>query len=79
LYLPLSEFSSVGQPHHYYLTYFGPHQPAQLEVHLPEGEQYRGEVIDTWNMTVTPLEESIVDGAVVHLPGKPYQALIMRR
>jgi hypothetical protein len=79
LYLPLSEFSSIGQPHHYYLTYFGPHQPAQLEVHLPEGEQYRGEVIDTWNMTVTPLEEAIVDGAVVHLPGKPYQALIMRR
>src|SRR5256885_12157870 len=61
LHLPWSEFSSVGQQHHYYLTYFGPHQPAQVEVHVPEGEQYRGEVIDTWNMTVTPLEESIVD------------------
>jgi hypothetical protein len=30
-------------------------------------------------MTVTPLEEAIVDGAVVHLPGKPNQALIIRR
>jgi Domain of unknown function (DUF5060)/Domain of unknown function (DUF5605)/Protein of unknown function (DUF4038) len=79
LYLPLSEFSSVGQPHHYYLTYFGPHQPAQLEVHLPDGERYRGEVIDIWDMTITPVEEAIVDGAVVQLPGKPYQALIMRR
>jgi len=46
---------------------------------VPEGEQYRGEVIDTWNMTATPLEEAIVDGAEVQLPGKPYQALIMRR
>src|SRR6266567_343224 len=79
LHLPWSEFSSVGKPHHYYLTYFGPHQPAQVEVHVPEGEQYRGEVIDTWNMTVTPLEEAIVDSAEVRLPGKPYQALIMRR
>jgi hypothetical protein len=74
-----SEFSSVGKPHHSYLTYFGRHQPAQVEVHIPGGEQYRGEVIDTWNMTVTPLEESIVDGVVVQLPGIPYQALMMRR
>ena len=79
LHLPWSEFPSVGKQHHYYLTYFGPHQPAKVEVHVPEGEQYRGEVIDTWNMTVAPLEEAIVDGAVVQLPGKPYQALIMRR
>ena len=79
LHSPWSEFPSVGQPHHYYLTYFGPNQPAQVAVHVPEGEQYRGEVIDTWSMTVTPLEESIVDGAVVQLPGKPYQALILRR
>ena len=74
-----SEFSCVGQQHNYYPTYFGRHQPAQVTVHVPEGEQYRGEVIDTWSMTVTPLEEAIVDGAVVHLPGKPYQALILRR
>jgi hypothetical protein len=74
-----SEFSSVGQQHHYYLTYFGRHQPARIEVHVPEGEQYRGEVIDTWNMAVTPLEEAIECGTVVQLPEIPYQALIMRR
>jgi Domain of unknown function (DUF5060)/Domain of unknown function (DUF5605)/Protein of unknown function (DUF4038) len=77
--LPWSEFPCVGQQHSYYLTYFGRHQPAQLEVHVPEGEHYRGEVIDTWNMTVTPLEDTIVDGAVVQLPGIPFQTLIMRR
>jgi hypothetical protein len=72
-------FPCVGQQHDYYLSYFGRHQPAQMEVHVPKGEQYTGEVIDTWNMTVTPLEESIVHGSVVHLPGKPFQALILRR
>lgn len=74
-----SEFPCVGQQHSYYLAYFGRHQPAQVEVHVPEGEQYRGEVIDTWNMTVTPLEKTIECGTVVQLPGIPYQALIMRR
>jgi Domain of unknown function (DUF5060)/Domain of unknown function (DUF5605)/Protein of unknown function (DUF4038) len=72
-------FPCAGQPHDYYLAYFERHQPAQVTVHVPEDEQYRGEVIDTWGMTVTPLEESIGRGAVVQLPGKPYQALIMRR
>jgi hypothetical protein len=72
-------FACVGQAHDYYLTYFGQHQPAQMLINVPEGEQYRGEVIDTWSMTVTPLEESIVRGVVVQLPGKPYQAMILRR
>jgi hypothetical protein len=74
-----SEFPCVGQPHHYYLAYFGHHQPARVEVHVPEGEHYLGEVIDTWNMTVTPLEEAMECGTVVQLPAIPYQALIMRR
>jgi hypothetical protein len=74
-----SEFPSVGKEHHYYLTYFGRHQPAQVEVSVPQSEQYRGEVIDTWNMTVTPLEEVIERGTMVQLPGILRQALIMRR
>lgn len=74
-----SEFPSVGKPHSYYLTYFGRHQPAQVEVYVPEGEQYRGEVIDSWNMTITPLEVVIERGTVVQLPGSSCQALILRR
>lgn len=72
-------FPCAGQAHDYYLAYFGNHQPAELTAYLPEGEQYRAEVIDTWEMTITPLKEPIARGTVVQLPGKPYQALIMRR
>jgi hypothetical protein len=50
-----------------------------MRINVLEGEQYRGEVIDTLSMTLTPLEESIVRGVVVQLPGKSYQALIIRR
>jgi hypothetical protein len=69
----------VGHAHDYYLIYFGPHQPAQIKLNAPEGEQYSGEVIDPWEMTITPLEEPIIGGATVRLPGKPYQALRIRR
>lgn len=55
------------------------HQPAQMKFSLPEGERYRGEVINIWDMTVTTLDEPVVRGAVVQLPGKPYHALILRR
>jgi hypothetical protein len=72
-------FAVAGQPHEYYITYFGVHQPARMALDIPEGEQYRAEVVDTWAMTVTPLEEPVVRGRWVPLPGKPYQALIVRR
>jgi hypothetical protein len=69
----------VGKPHEYYLTYFGVHQPARMTFNLPEGERYRGEVLDTWNMTVTPLVELVTSNVAVMLPAKPYQAIILRR
>ena len=72
-------FPCAGQPHAYYLTYFGVHQPAQMVFDVPDGEQYAAEVIDTWAMTATRLDEPVVRGATVALPGKPYQALILRR
>jgi hypothetical protein len=72
-------FPCAGRPNDYYLTYFGVHQPAQMAFDVPDGEQYSAEVIDTWTMTATPLVEPVVRGAPVRLPGKPYQALILRR
>ncbi len=72
-------FACAGQPHVSYMTYFGVHQPARMTFNLPEGEQYTAEVIDTWAMTTTPLEQPVVRGAVVPLPGKPYQAVVLRR
>lgn len=72
-------FPCAGQEHHYYLAYFGSHQPAKLVVNLPADERYQGEIIDTWSMTITPLTEPLARGNVVRLPGKPYHALLLRR
>ena len=82
----------VGQPGEYYLVYFGKESPREWKFFLPryelkDGEQFRVEVLDTWNMTVTPVAEPFTirqeseylfvdkDGRSVPLPGKPYQAL----
>lgn len=68
----------AGKAHDFYLIYTGVSQPALLELLLPEGESYRAEVIDTWEMTVTP--GAAYSGRVdIPMPGKAYHALVLRR
>jgi hypothetical protein len=38
--------------------YFGEHQPAEWALGFPQHENFSVELIDTWNMTVTPLEKT---------------------
>lgn len=75
----LRMFPCAGQPHAYYLTYFGVHQPAHMTFDLPEGDQYAAEIVDTWAMTITQVDEPVLRGVPLRLPSKPYQALILRR
>lgn len=70
---------SAGQPGEYYLTYFGGRQPGQVTLKLPAGERYHAEVIDTWEMTITPVDDDVTDASTLDLPGKPYIAIRMRR
>lgn len=87
--------SSGGDGH--YLIYFGHERPREWAFSLPAknatyprlmgGEQFKVEIIDTWNMTVTPCRETFtvkpapakrvvdVKGRKVKLPGKPYLML----
>ncbi len=58
----------------YKIIYFSFMQPSFRILDLPKDKQYRIEIIDTWNMTVT-------DGGThsgwtkIQLPGRPYMAL----
>jgi hypothetical protein len=86
----------AGKAGEFYLIYFGKDQPTQWIFELPrnkiaEGVSFRVDVLDTWNMTVTPVDDVFKTTAhnryVVHaaehpsvkLPGKPYMALRIRR
>ena len=56
-----------------YLYYYGVRQPGIKVFDLPEGKKYRAEVIDAWNMTVTPVEGVFEGkGAKVPMPSRSY-------
>jgi hypothetical protein len=86
----------AGKSGEYYLVYFGKDKPLEWTFELPRtGWQVplrlRGEVIDTWAMTVTPLPGvfearpsgkyvyTCVNHPTVSLPGRPYLALRLRK
>lgn len=73
-----------GQLGRYYLRYFGSAAPADWAFALPKdrlvgGERFKLDVIDTWNMTITPLEGVFEmkprDAYFFHDPGRPSIAL----
>jgi len=73
------ELGCTGVAGAYYLVYFGDTQPAIRRLPLPDDASFRIELIDTWNMTIDPLEETFRGECDVPLPGKPYVALRIMR
>lgn len=80
---------SGGQNGDYRLIYFGEHQPVNWYEGLPDIDDYEIDVIDTWEMTVTPGTRQMMKPFAAHaddrpryeiiLPGKPYQAVRIRK
>ncbi|MBD3375193.1 DUF5060 domain-containing protein [candidate division KSB1 bacterium] len=86
----------IGKHAHCYLYYFGKEKIKQWEFALPDeglkdGMQFKVDLIDTWNMTITPVKEiftmekldryQFIDSRKrsVRLPGKPYMAMRIQR
>jgi hypothetical protein len=82
----------AGQPGNYYLIYFGRETPTHWRFTLPkeklsDGLQFHVDILDTWNMTITPIEKPFTlkrrtpyeFGAEgkdsIPLPGTPYMAM----
>jgi len=91
-----------GQPGKYYLIYLGKSQPSSWTFLLPsppmgdgvaleDGMTFKAEVLDTWNMTISPVPGEFVlkrkdayfftdrDGRAINLPAKPYLAIRIKR
>jgi hypothetical protein len=81
-----------GQPGKYYLFYFDNEMPASWSFALPhdglaDGMKFHVDVIDTWEMTITPVDGVFTlkekdshtfvdrDDRTIKLPDKPYMAL----
>jgi hypothetical protein len=85
---------TAGKRGEYYLVYFGKERPTEWAVDLPGKKEppmtLTAEVLDTWNMTSTPVPGSFTlkpsgayrmaadPPAKIALPGKPYLAIRMR-
>jgi hypothetical protein len=93
----------AGKPGEYYLVYFGKESPGKWEFKLPRqkrdnpkelagGMKFRVDVLDTWNMTVTPAKETFTirqpaeadyvavdEGRSVDVPDRPWMALRITR
>lgn len=90
-----------GQPGKYYLVYFGKQTPTNWTFQIPkpplgklqsaDSLKFTAEILDTWNMTITPLDGVFTpskkngysfadkDGRSIALPGKPYMAIRIKR
>jgi len=78
------------------LIYFGKEAKAEWsfmlarELKVAEGTKYSAKIIDTWNMTITPVSGTFttqkadnygikeIDNKTITLPGKPYMAILLK-
>ncbi|RYG86511.1 MAG: DUF5060 domain-containing protein [Alphaproteobacteria bacterium] len=72
-------WATAGQPHKYYLSYLGENQASEFAVAVPPNEKYDAVLVDTWEMTETPIGQGVGRGDVLRIPPKPYQAVLLRR
>lgn len=62
------------------LFYFGDHCPGyKMMTMLPPDSAWKVDIIDTWEMTITPVAQEIRQGDKLELPGKPWIALRLQR
>jgi hypothetical protein len=93
----------AGKPGEYYLVYFGAKSPVKWKFQLPRrksdpndvsgGMRFHVDVIDTWNMTITPIDKPFTirqpaegdyvatdeDDSSINLPENPWMALRIAR
>ncbi len=65
----------AGKPGEYYLFYFSYDQPKSWRFELPEDADFRAEIIDTWEMTITQVQKILRGNVDLELPGKPFIAV----
>jgi len=63
----------------YFLNYLETHQPRRFTFPLPEQAEYKVDVLDTWEMTVTPVTSTFRKQVDITLPGKPWLAVRIRK
>ena len=66
---------SGGQVERVILHYFGNRWPGTVTFRLSEGREFRADILDTWEMSITPVAGTFCDSATIALPTKLHQAV----
>jgi hypothetical protein len=77
--LPNQRYPTGAVEGEFYLYYYDMAQPAEMTYDLPQGAKFKADIIDPWEMTITPVAGEHEGKFTLRLPGKPYQAVRMRR
>ena len=77
--IPNQKYPAACREGEYYLFYYDLHQPARMDYELPQGVPFRADILDPWEMTVTPLAGTYEGKFTLKLPGKPHQAVRFRK
>ena len=77
-YLNASSSDATGRATQEILYFMDYHQPIYYDFPLPDGT-FTAELIDPWEMTITPLSGTFTGKSRIKLAGRPYQALRFRR
>ena len=68
-------YSAVAYKDEYYLNYYNLDQPRSQIVNLPQKSKYKVEIINAWDMTITPVKGEFSGKSLIQLPQKPFTAL----
>ena len=77
--IPSQRYPAAASEGEYYLYYFDLYQPGELEFEPADGVEYRAEIIDPWEMKITPLPGTYEGKFTLKLPGRPYLAVRFRK
>ncbi|WAH98474.1 DUF5605 domain-containing protein [Arthrobacter sp. MMS18-M83] len=69
---------AAGIRHEYELSYFGFNQPTYRNFVMPAGRVYEVDIIDTWNMTIDTLPDTVEGRFRLELPGRQFMAVRLR-
>src|SRR5689334_6118755 len=76
--LPNQKYPAAAREGELYMFYFDLHQPAEMEFELPATLKFTADIIDPWQMTITPTPGLYSGKFTLKLPGKPGQAVRFR-
>ena len=75
LHTPWNKEMQLIKDKEYYLFYYGNAQQKSARLNLPKDISFRLEVIDTWNMTITPIDSARSGTFEIKLPGTQWMAV----